>query len=115
MNLSNLLLMAGGQNGQNGTTGILMFVLIIVIFYFFMIRPQTKKQKEEKKFREMLKNGQKVMTIGGVHGKIKEVKETTVLVEIAHDVVIEIEKTAIAMDASAQTTATAKQDDSAKK
>ncbi|MCF0210481.1 MAG: preprotein translocase subunit YajC [Bacteroidales bacterium] len=103
MNLSNLLLMAGGQNGQSSSSsGIIMMVLIIVIFYFFMIRPQTKRQKEEKKFREMLEKGQQVMTLGGIHGKVKEVKETTVLIEIAHDVVIEIEKSAIAMNANAK-------------
>lgn len=99
MNLLSIMLMMGGQNGQGGGagSGLVMLLLIIVIFYFFMIRPQTKKQKEEKKFREMLQKGQQVLTIGGVHGKVKEVKETTVMVEIAHEVVIEIEKTAISM------------------
>ena len=66
--------MMGGQNGQGGGagSGLVMLLLIIVIFYFFMIRPQTKKQKEEKKFREMLQKGQQVLTIGGVHGKVKD-------------------------------------------
>lgn len=102
MNLLSIMLMMGGQNGQGGGagSGLVMLLLIIVIFYFFMIRPQTKKQKEEKKFREMLQKGQQVLTIGGVHGKVKEVKETTVMVEIAHEVVIEIEKTAISMTAT---------------
>lgn len=101
MNLLSIMLMMGGQNGQGGGagSGLVMLLLIIVIFYFFMIRPQTKKQKEEKKFREMLQKGQQVLTIGGVHGKVKEVKETTVMVEIAHEVVIEIEKIAISMTA----------------
>lgn len=101
MNLSNIILMANPQGGQGGGSGIIMLVLIILIFYFFMIRPQTKRQKEEKKFRENLQKGQKVLTIGGLHGKIKDVKETTVLVEVAHDVVVEMEKSAIAMDALA--------------
>ena len=67
------------------------------VFYFFMIRPQQKRQKEEKKFRDALTKGQNVVTIGGLHGKIAEVKETTVLLEVSHDVRIEVEKTAIAM------------------
>jgi len=57
-----------------------MLVLILVVFYFFMIRPQMKKQKELKKFREGLSVGDKVVTIGGVHGKILEVSESTILV-----------------------------------
>ena len=57
-----------------------MLVLILVVFYFFMIRPQMKKQKELKKFREGLSVGDKVVTIGGVHGKILEVAETTILI-----------------------------------
>jgi preprotein translocase subunit YajC len=59
---------------------IIMLVLILVVFYFFMIRPQMKKQKELKKFRENLKAGDKVVTIGGVHGKILEINDTTILV-----------------------------------
>jgi preprotein translocase subunit YajC len=59
---------------------IIMLVLILVVFYFFMIRPQMKKQKELKKFREGLANGDKIVTIGGIHGKILEVADTTVLI-----------------------------------
>lgn len=57
-----------------------MLLLILVVFYFFMIRPQMKKQKELKKFREGLKVGDKVVTIGGIHGKILEVAESTILI-----------------------------------
>lgn len=78
-------------------SSIIMLVAIIVIFYFFMIRPQQKRQKEEKKFREALTKGQRVVTIGGLHGKIADVRETTVLIEVANDVKIEVEKTAVAM------------------
>ena len=59
---------------------ILMLVLVLVVFYFFMIRPQQKKQNDLKKFRENLAVGDKVLTIGGVHGKILEVTDTTVLI-----------------------------------
>ena len=57
-----------------------MLVLILVVFYFFMIRPQMKKQKELKKFREAMGVGDKVVTIGGIHGKILEVSESTILI-----------------------------------
>lgn len=94
MNVLNVLLQAGGGGAMSS---IIMLVAIIVIFYFFMIRPQQKRQKEEKKFREALTKGQRVVTIGGLHGKIADVRETTVLIEIANDVKIEVEKTAVAM------------------
>ncbi len=58
---------------------IVMLVLMLVVFYFFLIRPQQKKQKEQREFRKNLKQGDKVLTIGGVHGKILEVTDTTVL------------------------------------
>ncbi|MGM9819452.1 MAG: preprotein translocase subunit YajC [Candidatus Onthomorpha sp.] len=94
MNVLNVLLQAGGGGAMSS---IIMLVAIIVIFYFFMIRPQQKRQKEEKKFREALTKGQRIVTIGGVHGKIADVRETTVLIEVANDVKIEVEKTAVAM------------------
>lgn len=59
---------------------ILMLVMIVVIFYFFMIRPQQKRQKELKKFREAMAVGDKVVTIGGIHGKILAVDESTILI-----------------------------------
>ena len=65
---------------NSGASSIIMIVIMIVIFYFFMIRPNMKKQKEAKKFRENLAVGQKVITIGGIHGKILEVAESTVLI-----------------------------------
>ncbi len=97
MNLMNILMMAGGQQGGGAGSSIIMIILMIAIFYFFMIRPQQKRQKEEKKFRESLQKGQQVVTIGGMHGKVVEVKETTVVIEVAHDVKIEMEKASIAM------------------
>ena len=98
MNLMNILMMAGGQQGGGGAmSSIGMIVLMIAIFYFFMIRPQQKRQKEEKQFRDSLQKGQQIVTIGGMHGKVVDVKETTVVIEVAHDVRIEMEKASIAM------------------
>lgn len=71
-----------------------MLVLILVVFYFFMIRPQMRKQKELKKFRENLTVGDKVVTIGGIHGKILEMNETTVLIN-SEGSKIRLEKSAI--------------------
>lgn len=100
MNLSTIFLMASG-GGEQGIMGFLPLILIIIVFYFFMIRPQLKKQKETKKFRESLAKGDKVVTIGGIHGKVMEIKENTVVLEIANGVRITLEKAAISSDFSA--------------
>ncbi|MFV0467550.1 MAG: preprotein translocase subunit YajC [Dysgonomonas sp.] len=81
--------------GGMGIESLLMMVALIAIMYFFMIRPQQKKQKEIQKAREALKVGDRVVTAGGIHGKIKEVKETIFIVEIAENVRIKIEKTSV--------------------
>ncbi len=72
-----------------------MMVALIAIFYFFMIRPQSKRQKEIRKFREALTEGQKVITAGGIHGKVKGIKDNTVIVEIADNVRITVDKGSI--------------------
>ena len=71
---------------------LIMIVALIAIFYFFMIRPQQKKQKEIKKFREGLNVGDRVITAGGIYGKIRAVKDTTITLEIADNVRISIDK-----------------------
>ena len=95
MPLLNILLKAQPAGGGMGS--IIMIVALIAIFYFFMIRPQSKKQKEIRKFRESLKNGDKVITAGGIYGKIKEVsdKSNTVILEISDGVKIRIDKGSI--------------------
>ncbi len=88
------------MSGQ-GKQSLLMFGLMVLIFYFFMIRPQMKKQKELKNFRENLKAGDKVVTIGGIHGKILEVSDTTVLVQ-AEGTKLRFDKSAIAQSSEDQ-------------
>ena len=66
----------------------------------FMIRPQVKKSKDQKKFNEALKKGDRVVTIGGIHGKVGEVKEATVTIEVEGGVKLKVEKTAVSMDFS---------------
>lgn len=78
----------------------LPLLLIIVVFYFFMIRPQMKRQKETRQFRESLKKGDNVVTTGGIYGKISEIKETIIHLEIAKDVVIKVDKNGIIKDMS---------------
>ena len=73
----------------------IMMIAIFVIFYFFMIRPQQKKQKELQKQRDALKKGDRVISAGGIYGIIKEVNETTFLIEVAKDVVIKMDKSSI--------------------
>jgi preprotein translocase subunit YajC len=91
------------QNAAPGTPGmqsLIFLVLIIVVFYFFMIRPQVKKQKNMTNYRNSLQKGDKVLTSGGLYGKINDVKDTTVTLEIADNIVVKVDKTAIVKDAS---------------
>ncbi len=92
-------LQAGGA-GSASTSGnligsLLPFLLIIVIFYLFLIRPQNKKQKETQKMLDALKKGDKVITIGGIHGTVSSVKENTVIVKVDDDCKLEFNRTAI--------------------
>lgn len=92
------------QAAQGGGAGqqLLMILMIVVVFYFFMIRPQMKKAKMEKEFKTSLNKGDKVVTIGGAHGKIVEVQDTTFLIELADNVKVKFEKSAISAEATKQ-------------
>ncbi len=98
----NIILMMKPVEGQepNPIMSFLPLLLIVVVFYFFMIRPQMKRQKETRKFRESLKKGDQVVTTGGIYGKIAEVKETTIILEVAKDVQIKVDKNGIIKDMS---------------
>lgn len=78
----------------------IMLILIIVVMWFFMIRPQRKQQKELQKFREGLKKGDKVVTIGGIYGTVVDVKEKTLLLEIDNNVRIKVDKNSVVKDFS---------------
>lgn len=92
MNLLTVLLQAakGFDYSQ-----LLMIVGIFVVFYFFMIRPQQKKQKEIKKFQDSIQSGLDVITTGGIYGKVKDVKDNTVIVEIADNVRVKLDKASV--------------------
>lgn len=103
MNILSILLFspAGGGGGEGG--GLMSFlplILIMVVFYFFFIRPQMKKAKDQRKYREALKRGDKIITMGGIHGKIIEVRDSTFIIEVEGQNRLEIEKTAVVMDSS---------------
>ncbi len=96
-----LLQDAAAQGG--GLSSIIMIVTLIAIFYFFMIRPQSKKQKEMRKFREAMKEGDRVTTAGGIHGKVRKVnaEKGTILLEIADNVKITIDQAMVYPSAEA--------------
>ena len=85
----------GAAGGGNALMTFLPFVAIIAIFYFLIIRPQNKKQKETQKMLAALKKGDKVVTIGGVHGTIQSVKENTVIVRVDENTKLEFNRSAI--------------------
>lgn len=90
-----ILLQAAPGGGASGMSTVIMMVAIIAIFYFFMIRPQQKRQKEIQKAREAMKIGDRVVTAGGIYGKIREIGDVYMMIEIADGVKIRIDKAQI--------------------
>lgn len=84
-----------GNTKSSGVWSIVMMVAVVIIFYLFFIRPQSKKNKELKKFRDGLKKGDKVITAGGVHGKILEVQDSTVIIETEGQGRLKVEKMSV--------------------
>ena len=79
---------------------LIMMLLIFVVMYFFMIRPQLKQQKEFAKFRNELKKGDKIVTIGGIYGTVDEIREKYVIIVVDGDVKLRVDKSAIVKDMS---------------
>jgi preprotein translocase subunit YajC len=94
--VANILLQMGGS----GIASFLPMILIVIVFYFFMIRPQMKKAKDQKKFVEELKKGDKVVTTAGIHGRIVDMNEATVVLEVEGGGKIRFDKSAISLDSS---------------
>ena len=92
---------ADGQQGGGGWQMLIFFVAIILIFWLFMIRPQQKRQKKVQEAREALKKGDHVVTVGGIHGEICDVQDTTFIIKVDGDVKLKVEKAAIAVDENA--------------
>ena len=93
------LLQASAPAAQgSGLSMWIMLALIFVVMWFFMIRPQRKQQKELQNFRDSLKKGDKVVTIGGIYGTVCEIKEGSVLIEVDNNVKIRVSKQALVKD-----------------
>ena len=103
MNYLTVLLMQPSEDGGGGYQSLLFLLLIIVVFYMFFIRPQMKKSKDLRRYRENLKKGDRVITIGGIHGKIVEMQDKSVTIEVEGQNRLKIEKSAIAMDGPSET------------
>lgn len=84
----------------NALLSLLPLILVFVVFYFFMIRPQTKKQKELNNYRNTLQRGDKVVTTGGIYGKVVEVKDYYVIVDVGGDIKLRIDKNALLKDST---------------
>ena len=102
MKFLTIFLQAEGAPAQGGGSWsiLVMFALMFVVMWLFMIRPQQKKQKEMEKFRNELKKGDKVVTIGGIYGTVKEIRDTTVDIEISNGVSIRVDKSSLVKDFS---------------
>ncbi|WP_207433834.1 preprotein translocase subunit YajC [Sabulibacter ruber] len=99
-----VLLQATAQ-GANVYANFLFIGLIILVFYFFMVRPQQKKAKDQKKFREELKRGMNVVTIGGLHGRLLSIDDDTVWIEVDKGIKLKFDKVAIAMEPTSRVNA----------
>ena len=86
--------------GPSSVNMLLMMGLMIVVFYFFMIRPQMKRQKEMTKFRAALQKGDKIVTTGGIYGKIDEIKDNIIILEVALNVKLKVDKSVVLKDMS---------------
>ena len=97
--MNTFTLLQAAQPAQGGGWSMwIMLLLIFVIMWFFMIRPQRKQQKELEAFRNSLKKGDKVVTIGGIYGTVVEIKENAVLIEVDNNVKIRVSKQALVKD-----------------
>ncbi|MBC7915208.1 MAG: preprotein translocase subunit YajC [Pyrinomonadaceae bacterium] len=94
--ITTILLQAASSN----LISFIPMILIVVVFYFFMIRPQMNKAKEQKKFVEALKKGDKVVTTAGIHGKIVDLNDATIVLEVEGGTKIRFDKSAVSLDAS---------------
>ena len=89
------------QQQSNGLMNFLPLILIIVVFWFFMIRPQMKRQKELKNFRDSLKKGDKIVTTGGIYGKVLEIGDYYIIMEVEGQNRLKIDKSAVIKDMTA--------------
>jgi preprotein translocase subunit YajC len=99
------------QSQQSPWGALMPFLLIFVIMYFFMIRPQMRRQKKEKTYRESIHKGKRVVTNSGIHGKVVEVGDSTIVLEVQNGIRLKMEKSVISAELSAQYEKSEKSDD----
>ncbi len=99
MNMLSILLMQPAEGQEGGLISFLPMVLLLVVIFLFFIRPQMKRSKEQKKFRDSIEKNQKIITIGGIHGKVNQVSDDWVIIEVEGKTLLKVDKSAIAMDA----------------
>ena len=97
-NLLSIFLMSTPQQGQSPWSSLVPLLLIMVVFYFFLIRPQMKRQKELKTFRESLKKGDRIVTTGGIYGKINNISDSVMTIDVGNNVLLKIDKSAVLRD-----------------
>jgi len=102
MSLLPLYIILQLDTGGPFDSSMLMILAILLVFYFFMIRPQMTKAKKERQFKEGISKGDKVVTIGGVHGKVTDLGEGSLTLEVAPNIRLKVEKSAVSLDASKQ-------------
>ncbi|HIN39933.1 MAG TPA: preprotein translocase subunit YajC [Flavobacteriales bacterium] len=102
MHLLQILLMGPTQEGSNPMGTFIMLGLIMLVFYFFMIRPQMKKTKDQRKFKEEINKGDKIITIGGIHGKISEIRDQAFIIDVENGGKLKIDKSSVSMEMTRQ-------------
>lgn len=101
IDLINVILMTPPEGGKsNPMSFYIMMLLIFVVMYFFMIRPQSKRQKELRNFRDSLKKGDRIVTTGGIYGKINNISENIITIDCGNNVLLKIDKSAVLKDSS---------------
>jgi len=99
-NLAHVVLMSAPQQGQSPWSSLVPLILIMVVFYFFLIRPQMKRQKELKNFRESLKKGDRIITAGGIYGKINNITDNVITIDAGNNVLLKVDKSSVLRDTS---------------
>jgi preprotein translocase subunit YajC len=97
-NFLSIVLMSTPQQGQSPWSSLIPLLLIMVVFYFFLIRPQMKRQKELKTFRESLKKGDRIVTTGGIYGKINNISDHVITVDVGNNVLLKVDKSSVLRD-----------------
>jgi preprotein translocase subunit YajC len=100
LNFLGIVLMTTPQKGQSPWSSLIPLLLIMVVFYFFLIRPQMKRQKDLKNFRESLKKGDHIITAGGIYGKINNISDNVITIDAGNNILLKVDKSAVLRDTS---------------